>query len=126
MAVYCPACPMPQVFSGAYIFCGLCIVLASAAGPAWADASSAEGQRAALWWFAVAVLALGVALLLLFRSARLIGHRARLDAVVESAMDAIITADEKQRIVLFNAAAEQMFGCTKTDAIGRGLDTFIP
>lgn len=52
--------------------------------------------------------------------------RRRLDAVVQSAMDAIITVDEAQRIVLFNPAAERMFGCSATDAIGRSLSIFIP
>ena len=53
-------------------------------------------------------------------------NEARLDAIVRSAMDAIITVDRKQRIVLFNAAAEKMFGCSATDAIGGPLDRFIP
>jgi PAS domain S-box-containing protein len=53
-------------------------------------------------------------------------NEARLDAIVRSAVDAIITVDRKQRIVLFNAAAEQMFGCTAADAIGGPLDRFIP
>ena len=51
---------------------------------------------------------------------------ARLDAVVRSAMDAIITIDRDQRIVLFNAAAEAMFGCSAADAIGGPLDRFLP
>jgi PAS domain S-box-containing protein len=41
-------------------------------------------------------------------------------------MDAIITVDERQRIVLFNAAAERIFRCTAADAIGSALDRFIP
>ncbi len=51
---------------------------------------------------------------------------ARLEAIVRSAMDGIITIDAGQRIVLFNAAAERMFGCAAPDAIGGPLDRFIP
>jgi PAS domain S-box-containing protein len=51
---------------------------------------------------------------------------ARLDAIVDSAMDGIITADAAQRIVLFNRAAEQMFGVRRDEAIGSALDRFIP
>lgn len=51
---------------------------------------------------------------------------ARLNGIIDSAMDAIITADESQRIVLFNPAAEKMFRCTAQDAIGTRLDRFIP
>ena len=50
----------------------------------------------------------------------------RLTAIVASAMDAIITVDEDQRVVLFNAAAEMIFGCPASDAIGKPLDCFIP
>lgn len=52
--------------------------------------------------------------------------RSRLAGVVDSAMDAIITVDEDQRIVLFNAAAEAMFGCPAKQALGGPLGQFIP
>ena len=52
--------------------------------------------------------------------------QARLAAIVDSAMDAIITVDAAQNIVLFNGAAEQMFRCGRDDALGAPLDRFIP
>jgi PAS domain S-box-containing protein len=51
---------------------------------------------------------------------------ARLRGILDSAMDAIITIDETQHIVLFNAAAEGMFGCAREEAIGAPLGCFIP
>jgi PAS domain S-box-containing protein len=51
---------------------------------------------------------------------------ARLDSIVESAMDGIITVDAAQRVVQFNRAAEQMFGVRREDAIGGPLERFIP
>jgi PAS domain S-box-containing protein len=50
----------------------------------------------------------------------------RLAGIVSSAMDAIITVDEGQRIILFNEAAENVFGCAAAEALGRPLDRFIP
>jgi PAS domain S-box-containing protein len=52
--------------------------------------------------------------------------QARVGDIVESAMDAIITIDDGQRIVLFNAAAEEVFGCPRAEAIGSQLAAFIP
>lgn len=52
--------------------------------------------------------------------------RQQMSGIVESAMDAIIGVDENQHIVLFNAAAEQMFGCSASAALGTPLDRFIP
>lgn len=50
----------------------------------------------------------------------------RLEGIVQSAMDAIISVDADQRIVLFNPAAERMFQCRAEDALGEKLDRFIP
>jgi len=50
----------------------------------------------------------------------------RLQAIIQSAMDAIITLDQEQRIVLFNAAAEKIFCCPSAEAIGAGIGRFIP
>jgi len=50
----------------------------------------------------------------------------QLNGIVESAMDALIAIDDKHRIVVFNAAAEKMFGCPVRDAIGSPIDRFIP
>ncbi len=51
---------------------------------------------------------------------------AKLAGILASAMDAIVTVDENQNIVLFNAAAEKMFRCSAEEALGRSLDNFIP
>src|SRR5262245_834782 len=49
-----------------------------------------------------------------------------LGAIVDSAMDAIITVDAEQKIVLFNRAAESVFRCRREQAIGESLERFIP
>lgn len=53
-------------------------------------------------------------------------QRARLDGIIGSAMDAIITVDEGERVLLFNHAAETMFLCPAVEAIGQPLERFIP
>lgn len=93
-------------------------------------------QHASL--FAGGVLAvlvlLGVAATLLARelardealTGALAESEARMQGVIHSAMDAIITVDETQRVVLFNPAAEGMFGCPAAVALGEPLDRFVP
>ena len=52
--------------------------------------------------------------------------QAQLAGIISSAMDAIISVDENQDVVLFNAAAEKMFSCSAREAIGQSLARFIP
>lgn len=52
--------------------------------------------------------------------------KAQLAAIIDSAMDSIITIDSEQRVLMFNRGAEKMFGCTAAEAIGEPLDRFIP
>jgi len=51
---------------------------------------------------------------------------ARLSGLLDSAMDAIITVDESQRIVLYNRAAEKIFGWTTEEALGQSLSRLMP
>ncbi|CAG0928951.1 two-component system, NarL family, sensor histidine kinase EvgS [Thermoflexales bacterium] len=55
-----------------------------------------------------------------------LASEARLAAVIDSAMDAIITLDSQQRMIMFNAAAEKMFRCLAAEALGQSIDHFIP
>jgi PAS domain S-box-containing protein len=57
---------------------------------------------------------------------RLARSEARLRGILDSAMDAVITIDQDQRVVLFNSAAETMFGCPQQQAIGAPLSWFLP
>jgi PAS domain S-box-containing protein len=51
---------------------------------------------------------------------------ARLAGLLDAAMDAIITVDEGQRIVLYNRAAERIFGWTADEMRGQPLERLIP
>ncbi len=56
----------------------------------------------------------------------LASSEARLRGILDSAMDAIITVNASQHIVLFNKAAEEVFGCPRDQAVGAPLAWFIP
>jgi len=51
---------------------------------------------------------------------------AKMRAVLENAVDAIITIDEGGAIVSFNPAAERIFGYPASDAIGKNVDILVP
>jgi PAS domain S-box-containing protein len=51
---------------------------------------------------------------------------ARMSGLVSSAMDAVIAVDGRQRVVLFNPAAEKIFAVAASDALRSSLDRFIP
>ncbi|MEI9812010.1 MAG: sigma 54-interacting transcriptional regulator [Acidobacteriota bacterium] len=46
----------------------------------------------------------------------------RLEGMFRSAMDAIIVIDENRRMVSFNPAAEKVFGCAASEAVGQVID----
>lgn len=52
--------------------------------------------------------------------------RRRMEGIVQSAMDAIITIDESQRVVLFNPAAEKIFGYPADKVLGQPITMLIP
>jgi len=54
------------------------------------------------------------------------GAQERLAAIVDSAMDAVVSVDQEQKIVLFNRAAEQVFGVRREDVLGAPLDRLLP
>ena len=58
--------------------------------------------------------------------AELRASEAKFAGILSIAADAIITVDQTQRIVHFNRGAEEIFGYTAHDAIGRHLSILIP
>jgi PAS domain S-box len=59
-------------------------------------------------------------------SREVVEAKRRLEGIVDSAMDAIITINENNDIILFNPAAERMFGVPREQALGQPISRFIP
>jgi PAS domain S-box-containing protein len=51
---------------------------------------------------------------------------AKFSGIVSIAADAIISVDEHQRITIFNAGAERIFGYARSEVVGTPLDRLIP
>jgi PAS domain S-box-containing protein len=49
----------------------------------------------------------------------------RLERLIDAVTDGVVTIDDEQKIVLFNRAAETMFGIDAADALGGRVDRFI-
>lgn len=104
----------------------LLAALASAAG--W------QSSAASMTVLALAAATTGLAFVYLSREVvqrrasgrALQGAAARLAGLLDSAMDAIITVDSEQRIVLYNRAAEKIFGWPSEQALGERLDKLMP
>jgi PAS domain S-box-containing protein len=58
-------------------------------------------------------------------AARIKASEAQKSAIVDAALDAIITIDAEGRILEFNASAEQIFGYTHEEVVGGMLDELI-
>ena len=77
------------------------------------------------------IVAVGVGVLVAAREVLVAERRielseARLEAIIDSAMDAVVTVDAAQNIVVFNRAAEQVFRCPRGEALGGSLERFLP
>jgi PAS domain S-box-containing protein len=60
------------------------------------------------------------------RTAELEHANDRIQSIVETALDAIITIDSDQNVVLFNPAAEQVFGYAAAEVVGNPLVMLLP
>jgi len=56
----------------------------------------------------------------------LLESQARFSGIVEQLEDAIISIDSEHRIILFNQAAEEMFGYSRGELLGGSLDLLLP
>ena len=82
----------------------------------------------------VGILLIFVAVVVLYRQVRqrqsaqrsLRNVETRANDIVEAAMDPIITVDEEQTILVFNAAAEKVFAWPRDAVIGQPLNKLIP
>ena len=53
-------------------------------------------------------------------------NQAQMSGLIESAMDAIVMLDDAQNIIVFNPAAEKMFGYQRADILGSPLSKLLP
>jgi PAS domain S-box-containing protein len=111
--------------------------------PLLLSVTDSEALSLAPWRETAIPAALGVLLVTVFTavlSIYLIGKLQRKEALtvalnsandryqhtVDSVMDAIVAVDQNKEILLFNPAAELMFGRSAADTVGKSLDVLIP
>ena len=49
-----------------------------------------------------------------------------IDQTLEQCIDAVVTIDENNEVIFFNAAAEKLWGCTREQVIGRNVKMLVP
>jgi two-component system, LuxR family, sensor kinase FixL len=57
---------------------------------------------------------------------KLQGSEKKFRAILDTATDAILSIDEDQKIVLFNNAAQRIFGYTRKEILGKDLNMLVP
>ena len=60
------------------------------------------------------------------RNEQLHASEKRLEAIINSALDAIVCVDQHQHITVFNPTAAALFQCSASDALGSPLQRFLP
>ena len=60
------------------------------------------------------------------RNEQLHASERRMEAIINSALDAIVCVDQHQRITVFNPTAAALFQCAASDALGSPLQRFLP
>ena len=60
------------------------------------------------------------------RNEQLHASEKRLEAIINSALDAIVCVDQHQHITVFNPTAAALFQCSASDALGSPLERFLP
>lgn len=60
------------------------------------------------------------------RNEQLHASEKRMEAIINSALDAILCVDQHQRITVFNPTAAALFQCSASDALGSPLERFLP
>ncbi|WP_119965675.1 PAS domain-containing hybrid sensor histidine kinase/response regulator [Simplicispira lacusdiani] len=60
------------------------------------------------------------------RNEQLHASEKRMEAIINSALDAIVCVDQHQRITVFNPTAAALFQCSASDALGSPLERFLP
>lgn len=60
------------------------------------------------------------------RNAELDASRARFQNILDMASDAIVSADEDRKIILFNIQAQKIFGCGAHEVLGAKFESLLP
>ena len=109
-------------------------------GRRWRVMTSSPGglitptEQVAPWIVGGAGISLSLAMaflaFFLFRSRRsekaVRGSKERLQAILGTASDAVVSVDENQRIILFNQQAEKMFGYLPEEVLGGPISMLLP